>query len=102
MPPPFAIVTNPPDGGPSTSGAFDWNIQGIYHVSSEVIVGYSPGAADIYPGKEFPSGTYHDPGVHQPGGNATCYTRPRYRKQAGGAWYTLYSVITSFTSTVVT
>ena len=99
---PIAVVTSPADGQSSNSSVFDWSIQGIFFISSEVIVGYSPGAADIYPGKEFLAGTYRDPGVHQPGGGALCYTRPRYRKTVGGAWYTLYSTITSFTSTAQT
>ena len=101
MPAPIAIVTTPADGQPYSSNQtnFAWNIQGIFYYSSEVIVGYSPGAADIYPGKEFRAPTYQDNGVQHPGGNTTCYTRPRYRKTQGGAWFTLYSVITSFTST---
>ena len=99
MPFPQAIVTDPANGGQKNNGSFTWSLTDIAHTSSMVIVGYSPGAADIYAGSEKQSGTYTDANVHHPGSNTLCYTRPKYRKQAGGAWYVTNSTITSFTST---
>ena len=100
MPLPQAIVTNPANGANKGNGTFTWSIQGIAHVKSKVIVGYTPGVDDIYNGGPgFNPPTYTDTGVNHPGGNTTCYTRPKYQKVAGGAWYTTYSTITTFTST---
>lgn len=96
---PQAIVTDPANGAPKNNGNFTWSIIGIAHTSSLVIVGYSPGSADIYSGSEKQAGTYTDGNVRHPGSNTLCYTRPKYRKTPGGAWYTTYSTITTFTST---
>jgi hypothetical protein len=93
------IVTNPANGTNTNNPTnFSWNMQGIYYTSSKVIVGYSPGAEDIYSGTEITQPTCTENGVMLPGGNTLCYARPKYRKQPGGAWYTTYSTITSFTS----
>jgi hypothetical protein len=93
------IVTNPADRAPKNDGTFDWRMDGVFYISSKVIVGYTAGSDDIYPGKELTKPNCHDTGVHHPGGNRLCYTRPKYRKIQGGPWYTLNSTITTFTST---
>lgn len=96
------IVTNPANGTNKGDSIFDWNMAGVYYTWSKVIVGYSAGSDNIYDGGNgFPRPTVRDTGVHHPGGNTLCYTRPKYSKtQGGGApWYTILSTITTFTST---
>ena len=98
----MAIVTKPKDKGTQSKVdlVFRWDLQGAAHISSKVIVGSSAGAEDYYIGTEKSSGTYTDDKVvGQPGGNKTCYTRPKYRKVANGPWYTTLSLTTSFVST---
>ena len=92
-------VTKPANQGSQSKNdkTFVWNMEGYYHTSSAVIVGSAPGIANYYPGVEKASGTYQDANVNHPGGNLTCYTRPKYKK-GGAAWYTDGSIITSFTS----
>ena len=93
------IVTNPKNNYPKGNRTFDWKMDGVYYISSKVIVGYTAGSDDIYTGREVLKPTCRDTGVHHPGGNTTCYTRPKYRKIRGGPWYTLNSTITTFIST---
>jgi len=94
------IVTTPPNGQPypASQHTFIWNMQGVYHTSSKVIVGSSPGTDNYYAGSPKNPGTYRDDYVTHPGGNRLCYTRVKYQK-GGTTWYTDGSTITTFTST---
>lgn len=91
-------VTNPANGATKSDSTFQWDMEGISYNSSKVIVGSIAGSDSIYTGTEFPKGTLKDPGVPHPRNGSTCFTRPKYRKLSGGAWYTTNSIITSFIS----
>lgn len=93
------VVTRPANGAsqPKADKTFNWNMQGVYHTASLVIVGASPGAQNCYPGSSKSPGTYTDNNVSHPGGNHGCFTRVKYQK-GGAAWYTDGSTITTFTS----
>ncbi|MDZ4853866.1 MAG: hypothetical protein SGJ26_03225 [Nitrospirota bacterium] len=99
------IVINPANGAAKAKAntTFNWNMEVVQYVISKVIVGYSAGGDDIYAGGNrgngFPAPTVQDTGVYHPGGNTLCYTRPKYKKTNLGTWYTVYSTITTFTST---
>ena len=102
-------VTDPPNGGTkkiNTTFKWDMTIDGTpFYTSSKVIVGSSAGSDNIYGGitkmKVAGTNVYTDDAVYHPGGNALCYTRPKYSKVANGGdpFYTILSTITSFTST---
>ncbi len=94
------IVTKPANGTPQSAQdrTFNWDMQGVYHTASAVIVGSFPGGQNYYPGSAKPAGTYTDLNVSHPGGNKLCWTRVKYQKGTT-AWYTDGSTITSFTST---
>ena len=98
---PSAQVISPSAGQTTNQRTFQWNIISIPHTASQVIVGYSSGSLDIYQGPAKAAGgqPYSDTGVNHPGNNASCHTRPRYRKPfMGNTWYTQYTLDTPFTS----
>jgi hypothetical protein len=98
-------VNKPLNGGSQRKidKKFTWLMQGVFHVSSIVIVGSSPGGQQYYQGSNPPIPAGADPrtdlNVNHPGNNQGCYTRPVYYKVAGGAQCTDGSTITGFTST---
>ena len=95
------IVIKPQNGAHQSKldKVFQWDMQGVPHVQSQVVVGSYPGGLNYYNGGNgFPNGTTEDRNVNHPGGSKLCFTRPRYQKTQGGAWYTDGSTITNFTS----
>lgn len=96
-------VNKPMDRGSQKQSdkTFTWVMENVFHLSSKVIVGSSPGVNNYYPGAEKKAGVYTDLNVSHPGNNKNlgCFTRVLYYKNVGGAQYTDLSRITSFTST---
>lgn len=97
------VVTTPPHKGSQKQSVktFNWLMENVFHVSSQVIVGSSPGASNYYGGgTPKNAGIYTDSNVSHPGNNKYlgCFTRPVYYKIAGGPPCTDLSRITSFTS----
>jgi|SRR4026207_149772 len=102
-------VIVPCNGCPKGDRNFQWDmtIGGlVFYTSSIVVVGPTAFSETLYPGgtpamKVPLQNVYTDNGVHHPGGNAVCYTRPKYSKSAGGGqpFYTINSLTTSFIST---
>lgn len=78
---------------------FQWNMEGVYYVTSKVTVGVPDPVLDNYYGgtpKDAPIN--EDRNVNHPGGGRRCTTRVKYQKVIGGAWYGPDSIVSQFFS----
>jgi hypothetical protein len=93
------VVTNPVNGTSKRQSdkTFTWNMEGVYHTSSWVIVDGVFGGR-FYSGTKMQAGTYIDRNVSHPNNNTGCKTRPVYHKGTSQEFTDLSRFIT-FTST---
>ena len=91
-------VTNPAPGANKSDSTFEWDMEGVNHISSKVIVGSTEGSDNIYAGTAFSKGTTKDNNVVHPRNGQTCFTRVKFKKQFSSTWWTTNSLISDFTS----
>jgi hypothetical protein len=96
------VVTKPGPGQQQHKNdkVFQWNMQGVFYITSKVTVGHPPPLVEnVYPGSPKNAPVVEDRLVNHPGGNKWCNTRVKYQKQPGGGWFTDGSPVSNFQST---